>query len=75
MPDRRKDGRAITPDQLAAAKEQLNLSMPKLAAELGVSERVLYKWMAGTNRIPLMAERLTAHLLRNQKLSAKSAKG
>ena len=64
----------MTPEQLQAARERLDLSIPKLAAALGITERTAYNWLAGRTRIPKIADLLVARLLRDQSLSAKEVK-
>lgn len=61
----------MTPDQLQAARERLDLSIPKLSVALGIDERTAYRWLAGKTKIPRIADVLVAHLLRDQSLSAR----
>jgi len=64
----------MTPEQLQSARERLGLSIPKLAAALGITERTAYNWLAGRNKVPKTADLLVARLLRDQSLSAKGGK-
>ena len=64
----------MTPDQLQATRETLDLSIEAMGDALGVSRRTIFRYLAGDRPIPPMAELLCAHLLRsrNQKLYAKN---
>ena len=62
----------MTPEQFQAAREVLDLSVPKYARAIGITERTAYRWLAGNAPITPTAERLIALLLRDRRQGGKA---
>ncbi len=57
----------MTPSEFKKAKEDLGLTIPKLAKELGVCHRSVNCYISGEHKVPGPVEKLLRMMLREKK--------